>query len=52
MASIIEREAKGDNDRAIISGILWKRIELGMPLEVDSAPDTYKTKGLPDKSYL
>lgn len=47
MASIIEREAKGDNDRAIISGILWKRIKLGMPLEVDAAPETYKTKGLP-----
>jgi UPF0755 protein len=48
MASIIEREAKGDNDRAIISGILWKRIKLGMPLEVDSAPETYKVKGLPE----
>jgi UPF0755 protein len=48
MASIIEREAKGDTDRDIISGILWKRISIGMPLQVDAAPDTYKTKGLPD----
>ena len=48
MASIIEHEAHGDNDRAIISGILWKRIKLGIPLEVDSAPETYKIKGLPD----
>ena len=48
MASIIEREAKGDTDRGIISGILWKRIQIGMPLQVDSAPETYKTKGLPD----
>jgi UPF0755 protein len=47
MASIIEREAEGDTDRGIISGILWKRINIGMPLEVDSAPVTYKTKGLP-----
>ncbi len=47
MASIIEREAKGDADRAMISGILWKRISLGMPLQVDAAPDTYKNKGLP-----
>ena len=47
MASIIEREAKGDGDRGIISGILWKRIKIGMPLEVDSAPETYKSKGLP-----
>jgi len=47
MASIIEREAKGDSDREIISGILWNRINKGMPLQVDAAPDTYKTKGLP-----
>lgn len=46
MASILEREAKGDNDRGIISGILWKRISLGMPLQVDAAPETYKNKGL------
>lgn len=48
MASIIEREAKGDMDRAVISGILWKRISMGMPLQVDSALDTYRVKGLPD----
>ena len=45
MASLIEREARGD-DRATISGILWKRISLGRALEVDAAPETYKTKGL------
>ncbi|MFA5778302.1 MAG: endolytic transglycosylase MltG [Candidatus Paceibacterota bacterium] len=48
MASIIEGEAKGDGDRNIISGILWKRISIGMPLQVDVAPETYKTKGLPE----
>jgi UPF0755 protein len=48
MASIIEREAKADADRRIISGILWQRIKLGIPLEVDAAPETYKTKGLPE----
>jgi len=47
MASIIEREAKGDSDREIISGILWNRIRNGMPLQVDAAPETYKIKGLP-----
>ncbi len=46
MASIIEREAEGDSDRNIISGILWKRIAIGMPLQVDAAPETYKIKGL------
>jgi UPF0755 protein len=47
MASIIEKEAKGDLDRETISGILWKRISIGIPLQVDAAPDTYKIKGLP-----
>jgi UPF0755 protein len=47
MASILEKEAKGKNDGAIISGILWKRIKLGMLLQVDAAPDTYKNVGLP-----
>lgn len=48
MASIIEREAKGEIDRGVISGILWKRISIGMPLQVDSAPETYKVKGFPE----
>jgi len=47
MASIIEKESKGDTDRAFISGILWKRLSIGMPLQVDADPNTYKTKGLP-----
>ncbi len=47
MASIIEREAKGDADRNTISGILWNRIAKGMPLQADAAPETYKNKGLP-----
>ncbi len=47
MASLIEREAKGDADREFISGILWKRIGLNMPLQVDAVPETYKTRGLP-----
>jgi UPF0755 protein len=36
MASLIEKEASGDTDRAIISGILWKRIEKNIPLQVDA----------------
>lgn len=35
MASLIEREA-ARNDKALVSGILWNRIELGMPLGVDA----------------
>ena len=47
MASIIEGEANGYEDRGFISGILWKRISIGMPLQVDIALETYKRKGLP-----
>ncbi len=36
MASILEREASGLEDRKIIAGILWKRMEMGMPLQVDA----------------
>ena len=48
MASIIEREASGDTDREYISGILWKRLSIGMALQVDAWPETYKERGLPD----
>ena len=40
MASLLEREVSTDEDRAIVSGILWKRIAQGMPLQVD-APFMY-----------
>jgi len=36
MASIIEREVRTPRDKALISGILWKRIREGMPLQVDA----------------
>lgn len=49
MASILEGEAGGEKDIETISGILWKRLKIGMPLQVDIWPDTYKTRGLPLK---
>jgi UPF0755 protein len=37
MASIIEDEASGGNEeKQIISGILWKRLDMGMLLQVDA----------------
>lgn len=36
MASIIEKEARTIEDKHIVSGILWNRIKLGMPLQVDA----------------
>lgn len=47
LAAILEGEAKTEVDMKIVSGILLKRIKLGMPLQVDAAPETYKTKGVP-----
>lgn len=36
MASILEGEAKDTESRRIVAGILWKRISIGMPLQVDA----------------
>jgi UPF0755 protein len=36
MASILERETKSFEERPIVAGILWKRIENGWPLQVDA----------------
>ena len=60
MASVIEKEVISYEDKEIISGILWKRLSAGMPLEVDSTAlyfdadknkdvfyNTYRKSGLP-----
>lgn len=36
MASILEREVKTKKDKQIVSGILWNRMRIGMPLQVDA----------------
>lgn len=36
MASILEKEAAKLEDRKLISGVLWRRIKIGMPLQVDA----------------
>lgn len=36
MASLIEKEVVSDKDRAVVSGVLWKRLRLGIPLQVDA----------------
>jgi len=36
VASLIEKEVPDSADRKIVSGILWKRLELGMALQVDA----------------
>lgn len=47
LASILEGEAKTQQDMKIVAGILLARMEQGMPLQVDVAMETYKQKGLP-----
>ena len=49
MASIIEREVRTKEDKEQVSGLLWKRLRAGMPLQVDSAPETYERRGLPSE---
>ncbi len=36
MASILEKELKSTKDKKIVAGILWKRLSIGMPLQVDA----------------
>jgi UPF0755 protein len=36
MASLLEKEARTLTDRRMVAGILWNRIALGMPLQVDA----------------
>ncbi len=36
MASLLEKEVRTFEDKKLVSGILWKRLESGMPLQVDA----------------
>jgi len=36
MASLIEKEVRTLEDKKLVSGILWKRFKIGMPLQVDA----------------
>lgn len=49
MASLLERELQTIEDKEIASGILWKRLRIGMPLQVDVDMWTYENAGLPPK---
>ena len=48
MASLLEAETKTKEDREIVSDILWKRLKLRMPLQVDSDMGTDEFVGLPE----
>lgn len=36
IASLIEREAKHDADRPLVAGVIFNRLKLGMPLQLDA----------------
>lgn len=59
IASIIQREAGGLRDMNLISGIIWNRLAVGMPLQVDATLQYVKGKDgrwwpyvLPKDKYL
>jgi UPF0755 protein len=51
MASIIEREVRGEEDRAMVSDIFWKRVEAGRGLEADSTVNYVTGHSKPAVSY-
>lgn len=36
MASLLEKEVQTPEDMKVVSGLLWKRMDIGMPLQVDA----------------
>ncbi len=50
IASLIAREAAGGVDTKIISGIIWNRLNIGMPLQIDATMQ-YTLGKRPDGSW-
>ena len=50
MASLIEKEVATEGDRAIVSGILWRRLRIGMALQVDASVNYITDKKTPSVS--
>jgi UPF0755 protein len=51
MASIIEREVLTEQDRAVVSGIFWKRVESGHAIQADSTVNYVTGHSKPSVSY-
>ncbi|HQI13122.1 endolytic transglycosylase MltG [Candidatus Shapirobacteria bacterium] len=51
LASLLEREAKGLDDKKIVAGILLNRLHLAMPLQVDASVQYAKDSLLKPEKY-
>ncbi len=51
MASLVQREASSASEMPMIAGILWKRIEIGMPLQVDATLQYVKGYNKTEKAW-
>lgn len=49
LAAILEGEANTEEDMKMVSGILQKRLQKGMRLQVDVAEVTYRKSGVPEQ---
>lgn len=52
MASLIERETLSDDEKPIVAGILFKRINNGWPLQVDATVQYAKANTLCQKEFV
>ncbi len=51
IASIIEREVQVDADMALVADIIYKRLDAGMPLQMDSTVNYFTGKDTPSISF-
>lgn len=51
MASIVEREVFGFDDRRTVADIFWRRLKLGMPLQADSTVNYVTGSGRARSTY-
>ncbi len=45
MASYLEGEANNEQDMRMVAGVLWTRLKINYPLQIDAATSTYKERG-------
>lgn len=51
MASIVEKEVRGYEDRRIVADLFWRRVKMGMPLGADSTINFITSSGRDRSTY-